>query len=267
MTREPATRSRSSSSLTRSIAFQPLYTASTWPTLIQTTAAVAAKANGLEGKMPRLSNRDAIALLMAWRAAARPTPGATALWYQYAAAAYGWEAAGDALQVDDERAAQRYPTKFLPSLWAQLADVANALEDTRTAKPELAPLDVWADPDTLGAINTALAGDGMSATIKIPVPGACVDPKTGKTVLPRLKCEFYPGTVVPKKCTLECEPLMIDDPITAIGKRVGKAALILGGIYLGVRVLERVLVARAKRPRRRTRTRTIVRRRGIRYAA
>lgn len=209
----------------RVLVFAPTYTASTWATLVQATGKAARNANGVatasdaaSAEAPQLTGRDVLAIVDAWRRAASPVPGAFPLWYQYAAAAYGWEQAGDALIVDDAQASRPFAADYDVSLWLGLAEVARRLDDARVAEPTLHVVDVWGDPAVIADVHRALADDGVRAQLKVPLP-FCRDPSTGKPTWPK------PGQ--------KCDPVTVDDPVTAILKRVGKP-LLLAGVLFGV---------------------------------
>lgn len=240
----------------RAIAFRPLYTASKWSTLLDALGESARRVNGTERGVPRLTNRDAIALLAAFRRRALQVPAIHAMWHQLAAPAYGWHQSDDALLVDDDQGAKPYEYKL--ELWRLLHGVVKALaaDEHTSSSVELEVTDAWDDPNLLGRLTEALKADGNGAALasapsssssspdpdgvsparKMPIPGVCKDPKTGKTRLMR------PGE--------KCEPAMIDDPITALvkwlTKKVGKPLLLLGGVYVGARVVA-ALPSRAQR--------------------
>ena len=222
-----------------------IYTASSWPTIVGAQAKAAHDRNGdvPDSDVPRLTNRDAVSLVTAWRAPAATARAPFRLWYQYAAAAYGWEQAGDAMQVDDDRAAQPYPDEYTGSLWAALYQLADELEARSGESPSVSTVDVWADPDKIATLHSELAADGERAELlfKQPTP-VCRDTRTGKLRFP-----------APRDKPGDCTPVVQDDPITAIGRKLvdvlGKPLLLVGAVYVGLTVLGR---KRARRRRRNT---------------
>ncbi len=245
----------------RAIAFRPLYTASTWPTLLEALGESARRANGATRGVPRLTNRDAVALLVAIRRRALQVPAVHALWHQLAAPAYNWHQSGDALLVDDDQGAKPYAHNL--ELWRLLHGAVKVLahDNPASSSVELEVADAWDDPTALASLTAALADDanvaalaapsssssssssspdpdGVSPARKMPIPGVCIDPKTGKTRLAR------PGE--------KCDPAMIEDPITRalkwLTKTVGKPLLLIGGLYVGARVVGAI----PSRPQRRT---------------
>lgn len=185
---------------------------------------------------PRWTNREAIAMIAALRAAAG---AAFPLWYQFAATAYGWEPGKSKLDRSEAQADRDYDANAAVMLQLEISRLTADLDEQRKADPRL-ELDAqsWTDVAIQSEIAKALREDGAQTQFKIPLP-ACKDPKTGKPAKPVKGADgkwHCPGG-----------PLLIDDPITAIVKALAPiaipAALILGAAW--------VMTKRPRRPRRR----------------
>jgi hypothetical protein len=228
-----------------------------WETVQKHTEEVARKRYGSRKASDgvdtaNISNGDAVTLVRAWTQQAGT--GGFPLWYQFAAAAYGWEPKqGDALDTTAKRRDAMLDIDIGRELWAATKLMARDLDDAKiTARLELDE-GAFDDPVIQGQVKAALRGDGaMRAQFKIPV--GCKD-KNGKVSGPKLKCregfelENVTGTpffVCRNKKTgeveepkWECDPVTVDDPITGVKKKLGRefleVALILGFIYLVVK--------------------------------
>jgi hypothetical protein len=205
-------------------AFPPFVTASQWISVFESTWNRAQRARGLdtndEGTIaPRLTNAEAVALVRAWKSAA--TAARFPLWYQFAAAAYGWDPPdNDTFNTSAKQAARLYETEINVQLWLALHRLALDLDDT--AEPPRLDFDgaLFDDVMVVASVRARLQEDGAEAAFKIPIP-ACRDKKTGRMRFPRRGDK--PG---------DCDVVLIDDPITYIGKNLGAAALILGLVWL-----------------------------------
>lgn len=196
--------------------------------------------------VPIVTNQEAVQLVRAWHIA---SPSDFALWYQYAALAYGWDPPdSDMLDASAERGNRGY--RLLVALWAELARVAMVLDNEGVEDPRLDMAVNYSDPVWLGEVRAALLADGASATFKLPT-GLCKDKKTGKrrpmrTPFPGAKCapnkdgegryrDPFTGAELPCDLPGDCDPYLIDDPITGIVKRLGPVlswALVLGALWL-----------------------------------
>lgn len=198
----------------------PVITASTWKTIVDSIWEHSAR-QGLEtddegGTAPAWTNRQVLAIVVGMKAAAKAVM-AWPLWYQFAAAAYGWDPEAGTLDTSDTHGDAAYPVGAAVQLVAELRRIAAALDAVRYPETRVDLADVWDDPSVLSDATAALAGDGARIAFKVPLP-ACKDPVTGKPSFPkrdprdgRWKC---PGGVV-----------TVDDPITAIMKSLSKAVV------------------------------------------
>jgi len=249
--------------------WSPVITASKWDTAWRSLAASAKKRYGSEVvdgvDTPRLSNGDAITLVRAWTQ--QTGEGGFPLWYQFAAAAYGWDPdvdrhggmAFDAINTTEKHRASMFDIELARELWSFVAKAAHDLDDGTNTNARLELEDnAFADPVFQAKVRAALRGDGaMRSQWKVPV--GCKDPKTGKATGPKLKCrdgfELEPvqgsggllyvcrnkqtGETEQPGIGCEGETITVDDPITAIKKIIGKElfeiALILGVIWLATR--------------------------------
>jgi hypothetical protein len=216
--------------------FPPLITASTWGTAYQAAWNAVLKTNGPEyaddGTLaPRLTNRDAAALVRAWSSNAAATTARFPLWYQFAAIAYGWAHDNDTLNTSAKQADALYPTELAKELWLTLHRLELDLDDEGVSNPRLEFDNGWADPMWLAMLRGELQQDGAQAQFKIPT-GFCIDTKTGRRRVPRPKCDSKgqgpinpidpTGPRLPCDKPGDCKSIDIDDPITGIGKKLGK---------------------------------------------
>lgn len=198
-----------------------LITASSWKNIVQSIWQQSSRL-GLETDpdtgetAPAWTNRQALALVAGVRAAAKPVM-AWPLWYQFAAAAYGWDPATNALDTSDGHADEAYPVGAAVQLVGELRRIAEQLDAVRYPELRVTLDDVWGNPAIVADVIGALAGDGARVAFKIPLP-VCKDPATGRPARPvkdpadgKWKC---PGGVV-----------TVDDPITALLKTLSKAAV------------------------------------------
>lgn len=203
-------------------ALPPVLTASNWATVERSLESTRAKREW--------TNREALAVVQALRGVAKRTRSGWPWWYQYAAAAYGWEPGTDALDESAARADADYEEGAAEVLLDEARRMAAELDASGVLDARLDLADVWGDKDGQALIQRALADDGVKATWKVPLP-ACkgrdgrpavprIDPKTGK-----LTC---PGGGV----------IRIDDPITAILKSLAKVAIPVALILVAVGAFE-----------------------------
>lgn len=210
---------------------------------------------------PRLTNGEAIALIAGWHdAATHRFP----LWYQYAAVAYGWDPENDNLDTSPSQAAKAYmPDEVNAALWGELFQVASALDGEldaaeNMAKPRIDLDTAFNDPVFAGKVAAQLKADGADAAFKIPT-GRCRDRRTGKKRLYR-PCPpgakqgadgrwYYKDPITGAQLVCDgkgdCDPELVDDPITHARKQLFTLALIVGAVWW--------LSKRARNPRRRRR--------------
>ncbi len=220
--------------------FAPVITATKWVSVYDSAWQAAMKAGTVIGEssavVPKLTNADAVRLIRGWSDEASRT--LFPLWYQFAAVAYGWDPANDttnALDASAARGTELYPVEATVMLWTELHRIAELLDNDRKETPRLYTDGTFADPFYADEVRTALAGDGATVQFKIPLP-ACKDPKTGKPV-------GRPHKGKDGKWT--CDPVLIDDPITALMKSLMPLALVVGAVWL--------LTRKSNQPRRRRR--------------
>lgn len=150
----------------------PVYTASSWPTVIDAVFTAADKGRGsavdVDGStvVPRLTNREAVALIQAWRAEANMTARNWPLWDQFAAIAYGWDPSTDTLVFTDAQADALYPDDIAVELWKALQEVAADLARERSDVPPRIELDAdtFDDATMRGDVLRALDSDGSKAS-------------------------------------------------------------------------------------------------------
>lgn len=186
---------------------------------------------------PRITNAEAIQLIRAYLAAADSASVKFALWYAYAAIAYGWDPPTDtALDATASRADSSYVPDVCVALWMELHRITQLLDGTgEDARLDLDSVADFADASWLEQLKAQLDSDGVDATFKIPTP-FCRDAKTGKQRIPYPSCDTKdPITGKPwRKCDKpgDCELVTVDDPITAAVKSLMPLALVVGAIWL-----------------------------------
>lgn len=174
--------------------------------------------------VPRWSNADAVSVIDAVTRAL----GKWDLAYQYAAPAYGWDPARDYLVSSQQQAEADYPVDLV----ALLIEAARALlvpRDKYIQSGAALTFDPMAWDAWLERVQRGLRDDGAEATFKVPVP-AC----KGKSPFPRRD----------KNGKWKCDPILVDDPITAIGSSAAK----LGAVVL-VALIAYEFVSRPRRRR------------------
>lgn len=207
--------------------FPPFITASSWGTVFQSTWESVRASHGLghapdvNGTLyPKLTNGEVVTLVMGIMEATR---GKFPLWYQFAAAAYGWSPSADKLNTSNRQRDAMYPASLAVDLWVAWLGVTSDLDVTAPTAPRLALDGSYSDGVFQGQVRAALREDGAQAHWKIPMP-ACKDPKTGKPT-------GRPHKNKDGKWT--CDPVVIDDPVTGIKKEAQQlltVALIVGAI-------------------------------------
>jgi len=168
---------------------------------------------------PALTNREAIALIVEWRAIAKQLGVPFAVWHYLAAPAYGYLAPGDAFRVDDALADQPYPSEVAPLVWAWTGDLAEQLDaaDRSIGARRLLP-DVDGYPRQADVIAAAIAADG----------GKC------KIALPGVPPDLWPDCkdVVPPPFR---DPLLPKNPIPGVVRAI---ALVVGLIWIARDILD-----------------------------
>ncbi len=216
----------------------PVITGSSWLTLMhslwsQSKRGTVTDSEGIN--VPAWSNREALAVVGALRELGKGTRDGFPLWYQFAAAAYGWSPASDKLDSTTSQADGVYPADDATELNAELERIVTALDVTQHPNPRMALVDIFDRSSFKDEVRTALKQDGARAEFKIPLP-ACKDPSTGKPAKPvrdpRTRKWICPGG-----------PVTIDDPITALLKSLMVVAIPVALVLLAVGAV-------AEKPRR-----------------
>lgn len=174
---------------------------------------------------PKLTNGQAVTLIMAWMQAVGPSVDVSwSLWYQLAAVAYGWSPESDRLITTTRQRDAWYPGALAVELWMQTQALAEMLDKGQTF-PEGVSLALdgdFADPTFQGQVASALRQDGASVAWKIPLP-ACKDPKTGKPTGRPHKDKNGKWT---------CDPVVVDDPITRAKQSVNGFLVVLAVVAI-----------------------------------
>ena len=252
----------------------PVITASTWPNAFWATFDRLRQLRGVasshrsEAIAPKMTNREAVAIVSAIRALAPMTERGFGLWYQYAALAYGWDPDRDRLTLTQAQSEKLYDQEAAPELMLAFQKLAGELDLLQREDPRV-ELDRGAFDDRIlqGEVIKALRDDGAEAVAVIP---QCRDKKSGKVRTPRPPCDpnDADGTARRKRKVLEpntrqiieidcdapgdCKPL---DPVGGIRKleKYAVIALLIGGaLYLfAPAALSGVIAGRvARQPRR-----------------
>ena len=199
---------------------------------------------------PGLTNAEAVSLIRGFRLAAATR---FALWYAYAAVAYGWDPPdNDALDASVARAGLPYSNDICVALWMELYRVAKVLDhDGVAARLDLDIAD-FSEVGWISLVRQQLQAEGADALFKIPT-GTCTDKKTKRRRFPRFPCDkdgklLNPITGkrdLPCDSPGDCPPDMVDDPLTALGKKLLPLAAVLVALWL---------LTRDTKPRRRRRS-------------
>lgn len=215
---------------TTPLKFPPSVTASTWATVFEHVWNIALKRGRhmvpyrTGGKLvdtlaPRLTCGEVVTLTMGWYAAAgRRWP----LWYQFAAAAYGWDPSADTFATTTKQREAWYPDELLVEFWMSLMELTRELDFAGVANPRLDLDGRFGDVVFQGEVKSALSDDGADIAFKIPIP-ACKDPKTGKPGWPKRD---------PKTGKWTCDVVTIDDPVTVVKSDIGRTLLIVAALWL-----------------------------------
>lgn len=230
---------------------RPLYTASTWRTLWQAVfdsfwSKPERRQKADDGtNAPKLTNREAAALVREWHNVAPEGAERGEVWYQFVASAYGWDPPRrDYMRRDEAQASGWYPRELTKDLWSWAWTIALYADDIAGQPPRFAPqLDSFEDPVFAGTVRACLLEDGAEATFKFPT-GYCKDKKTGKKRVPLPKCDAKgrgpylgvdkSGKPVYGACDKpgDCEPEFWDDPFTVSGKNLATFLFWLGAAWL-----------------------------------
>lgn len=216
---------------------------------------------------PKMTNREAAAVISSMRAIAPIANDAFALWYQYAALAYGWDPDTDRLDLSSAQADRVYPADAAVELQLAMQRLTGELDDRAIPDPRL-ELDKGTFDDRIfqAEIAAALRQDGASTQAVIP---HCRDQKTGKARLPRVKCDPNDpdGTARRKRKVLEPNTRQIVEvdcdapgdckPIDPLGgfRSLGRLAMVVlvvgGALYLfAPAALSGAIAGRGNKPRR-----------------
>lgn len=217
------------------VSWRPVYTASKWVTLL----------DGMRGTLrdrgdaDAMTNREAVAFIREW-ANVSASPGN--LFAQFAAVAYGWDPQRDTLNKSAAQGDRWYP--LTPDVFSWASSIARELDDRADQPPRISPnKDTWTDPMWYGSIRFQLQQDGARANWKIPLP-SCRDKKTGKNRSPLPPCDSKgrgpllgydrSGRPVFGQCDKpgDCEPVLLDDPVTFAGNQLVTLLLVLGAVWL-----------------------------------
>lgn len=223
-------------------ALPPVVTASSWSALERALWEKARRIDRDDDGMPApvITNREAISIIAGVRALASGTQSGFPLWYQFAAAAYGWAPETDEIDTTTAQAEAVYSPDASAQLAQELHRIVAELDAAGVSKPRI-QLEENEWTRMAEEVNIALRQDGARAEFKIPLP-ACKDPRTGKPAKP----VYDPRT---RKWTCPGGVVTIDDPLTAILKTAGPVLLIVAALYGAASFLG----ANARRGRRKTR--------------
>lgn len=170
---------------------------------------------GIRG--PRITNAEAVAIVMAWLAALPEgvkANDAFPWWHQVAAVAYGWDPErSDALDTSLEQSRKLYPSAMLSTFWISLPSMY--LDDERIPNPELSLDGRFQDPVFQGQVRAALQQDGAKALFKMPLPAGCKSEDGSISVKPTCKRRMKTW---PYLCDeWECKPVTVDiDPLKPV---------------------------------------------------
>lgn len=155
----------------------PFITASTWTTAfnamyssISLLGQRTTDSDGDGSTIPRITNREAMAIISEWRTLAPLANGVWPLWYQYAAQAYAWDPSdpetAHTLVATDKQADAIYPPDMGVELWRSLRQLAHALDDNKVDAGHRLDFDRGAfdDPTIQGEVVDALKQDGATVT-------------------------------------------------------------------------------------------------------
>jgi hypothetical protein len=234
------------------VAWPPFVTASKWATVWQN---LVDRANRVRGKFKapwvdpatgetdmvwsaRLTNGDAVRLIMGWREAIGDNTRQKAiwpLWPQFAGVAYGWDPKQpERLKVTKAQEQAPYPTEMLAELWDALYRVALDLDDGEP-NPRVDLDGMFSDVVFQAEVKRDLSTDGTMRTFEKRIPLICKN-KDGSAGAPKCKTKMKTW---PYLCTEyeKCEWHGPDiDPTTGLRKSgetlFRMALLVLIGVIL-----------------------------------
>lgn len=194
---------------------------------------------------PRLTNGDVIRLTMAMLAAigAARTRELFPLWYQYAAAAYGWSPKRDRLTTTSAQRDAFYPDVLLVEFWKSLMSIARTLDAEGVPSARLDLDGEFSDPVFQGEVRAALRDDGAKVAFVMPVP-ACKRPD-GTIGVPRCRRTMKTWPFLCEEWE-KCDPVVIKDPVTVVRDKASSAFALVALVALAW-----VLFDNQERPRRR----------------
>jgi hypothetical protein len=209
----------------------PRVTGSKWDTVHWSIWEAAKRARGAvkasDGTLtPRLTNREAVALVMALRNASldgRLSPRAFPFWYQFLAVAYGWDPRRDTLVATSAHADKLYPVDSGKELWLASQRFAGDLDDAGVSPGLSLDATDFDDLAVQASVTDALRDDGANAQWVIGVLPACKDPSTGKPGKPKKN---------PKTGKWECEPVVVEVNPVATVKRAGLWLVAIAAVAL-----------------------------------
>jgi hypothetical protein len=153
----------------RKTSWRPHYAASTWQAVwAQMHATMADRAKKRAVKAPPITNAEAVAFIRVWRGA---TASDSAIWYQLAAVAYGWDPQKrDELRVDAKQADAKY--SMPDAVWNWSKGIAEELDARKLEVPaSLAPnRATFGDPVFYAEVRAKLLEDGASPSIETKRP-------------------------------------------------------------------------------------------------
>lgn len=208
----------------------PVITSSSWLTVMQSLWAQSKRGTVQDGaiEVPAWTNREAIAVVSAMRELAKGMPAGQGfpLWYQFAAAAYGWDPKTDKLDNSMAQADRLYLGGDAVDLNAELERIVTHLDQRQHPNPRMALVDRFNSDTLQSEVRAALAQDGANVEFKIPLP-ACKDPSTGRPARPVKD----PRT---GKWTCPGGAITIDDPLTALLKALATVAVPAALVLLAI---------------------------------
>jgi len=204
---------------------------------------------------PRMTNREAIALIEVMRRLAPVAEVTFTLWYQYAAQAYGWDPWADrnVLFTTKAQADKEYPADLGVQLMLMMQRLAGALDDSRKLDPPSVHPDEKAFDDRVfqGDVAEALKRDEGTDVKVVPVPTGKCRQKDGTERTPRIRCDkkdpdgfarrkrkvpdpTQPGGIREIDCDQpgDCEAIIIDVGGAIIPPWVWWAAALGAAIYV-----------------------------------
>lgn len=212
----------------------PVYTASRWSTLLDGMRSTL----DARGNADAMTNAEAVSFIREWN---NVSHGLGKLAWQFAAVAYGWDPKRDTLNRSSQQSERWYP--MTPEVFAWAGSIARELDERADQPPRIAvDRDTFRDPTFYGHVREQLQQDGARAAFKIPT-GMCKD-KSGKARPSRPPCDKNgrgplmgydrAGKPVYAPCDKpgDCEPELLDDPVTHVGNQLTMLLLVVGAVWL-----------------------------------